>query len=371
MNEVPACALGVASERMELMPADLVQKSALGRPALATDGFAVLSASQTELTLPAIPDGNRSVVLPTVRTLFAGREWMVSVKGAGAAMAAYGASPVDSVFDASIEGRSIAGESWMGEAPYGAQGEIGAAQALEVTSLCDARGTIAGAHVCPVAAVVKIPEARVDRDRFWYRRHRGAVLQEHRLVPSDVRLYHGSGPALARDPEGVLRGFGVTEVSSLDAFADRYLASGLCALTLWARTARENHGAWEGLDFDDVWLDKDSLLACDGTIFLVDLESLEWMPATHRMDARARIKRQIDRNYYELMYGLDAILDVRDGWLDRDPEATSRRASVAERVALAIAGDPFVRASSAGDGVELAVRSPDGGEVRISFLDRR
>jgi hypothetical protein len=292
---------------------------------------------------------------------------MLSIKGLGASTPAYGGFPVDDVIDA----RAIVAESWMGDAPYGGQGESGAHDALAITALIDERATIAGVPICPLTAIVEVPAAHVHRDCFWYRRYRGRVLQEHRLVPSDVRLFHGEGGALGRDAERALLQLGVGDPEAIDAFAERYLASGVAALTLWARTARECPGGWEGLDYDDVWLDKDSLLGSDGSLFLVDLESLEWTPTTHRVGVDARVRRQIDRNYYELMFGLDAVLDVRDRWLDRISDARSRRESIATRLGLALASDAFVEVLDDGDAVDLQVRTPTKEPVTVRFLDRR
>ena len=363
MEQVPARAVGAASERLHAVAAASVRRGAIACPD-APFGEAIVPGLSG--TLVAIPDGNRSVVLPDVRTVHAGREWMLSVKGAGASTPAYDTFPFDVQ-----EPRVITGESWMGDAPYGGQGEHGALDALALSALADDRSTLRGACICPVVAIVEVPEASIRRDCFWYRRYRGPFLQEHRLVPSDVRLFHGSDGALGRDPERALRGLGVTDVEALDAFADRYLATGIAALTLWARTAREHEGALEGLEYDDAWLDKDSLLGTDGSLFLVDLESIEWTPVTSRMSAHKRIRRQVDRNYYELVYGLDAILDVRDRWLDRARSQSARRESMAARLELAIVGDPFVRVVDVGEGVDLEVRAPDGEPVRVRVVDRR
>ncbi len=358
---VPACAVGPARERMMTVPAR-AERGPI-ELALSLDERAVVPGRGE---LRAIADGNRSVVLPDVRALYAGREWMLSVKGAGASTPAYDAFPIDE-----LAGRVIAGEAWMGDAPYGGQGLAGARDALAITALADDAATIEGVCICPVVRVVEVPEAHVRRDCFWYRRWRGPVLQEHRLVPSDVRLFHGSEAALGRDAERALTALGVGDVPSLDAFVERYLRTGVAALTLWARTAREHEGEWEGLEYDDAWLDKDSVIAADGALHLVDLEALEWTPATRRMPIRRRIERQIDRNFYELAYGLDAMLDVRDRWLDRAQGGAARRASVAARLELALAGDPWVSAIDRGEGIDLRVRAPgDHEDVVVRVLDR-
>lgn len=330
--------------------------------------------------LRAIPDGNRSAVLDGLEARFAGRAWRIGVKGVGAAAPLYGALPIDDLraHDFGLGGdvlppRTIAGESWMGESPYGAQGEAGASHALEITALAGPDGTIEGVPICPVAAVIELPEDAIHREIFWYRRHRGPYLQEIRLVPSDVRLFHSEGRALGRDPEAVLEGLGVEGIDALDAFVDRFLATGLAALTLWARTARPcARGVIEGLDYEDAWLDKDALVAADGAIVLADLESIAWRPTTHREGVEARVRGQIDRNAYELFYGLDALLDVRDRWAERASAAPARRATAIARIALALAPDRWADAIEHEDGLDIEVRVASGAPaVRVRLVDRR
>lgn len=357
--------LGAASERLDALPALEVRRAELELDARPLDGQ-VLLPSEGEGTVAAVRDGNRSVIVPGARVRYAGRNWFLSVKGAGAAAPLYGGFRRDD-----LGGRAITGESWMGEAPYGAQGELGASQALENTALAGEDGTLAGAAICPTIAVVRVPDELTRRDVHWYRRHRGPLLQEQRLVPSDVRLFHGSELALGRDPERVLEGLGVHGVEALDAFVERFLASGIAALTLWARTVRPCPGGLEGLDFDDAWLDKDALIAPDGTLMLVDLEAFTWRPTTHRDDAEARVRAQIGRNAYELLYGVDALLEVRDAWREHVTPQRARRESVIARLALALGGDRVVRVVESDEGADLEVRVPESPAVRVRLIDRR
>lgn len=364
--------LRAPSLRLRAIPARSRRTVGIELPELLRDQ--ALVAGQGELR--AIPDGNRSAVLDGLEARWADRSWRIGVKGVGSAAPLYGALPIADLRTGTgdlLPPRSISAESWMGESPYGAQGEAGALQALAITALAGRDGTIEGVSICPIAAVVEIPETAIQRELFWYLRHRGAFLQEIRLVPSDVRLFHSEGRTLSREPEAVLEGLGVDGVGALDAFIERFAASGLAALTIWARTARAcPDGAIEGLDYHDAWLDKDAIIAADGTIALADLESIEWHPTSHRDGVEARVRGQINRNYYELFYGLDALLDVRDRWADRASEAGTRRASMIARIALALAGDRWVRAIEGEDGLDLEVRvACIERPVRVRLIDRR
>lgn len=354
----------LAERPLELvgLPAETVMRPVGALPRSPIEGLALVARDalgrvpEDAPRFHALADGNRAAILPDLRVEHAGRSWLVSVKGVGALMPLFGdeAGP-----------RRVHGESWMGEAPFGAQGQSGAATAIEITSLWLAGG-LGGAAICPVTSVVAIPERAIDRASFWYRRHRGPVLAEQRLVPSDVRVFHGGARTLGRDPHGALDALGVRDVAALDAFVDRYLASGLALLTLAARSAREREGRLEGLDFDDAWLDKDAVVAIDGTLHFADLETLEWRPLTPE-----RITRQIGRNHYELFATLDLLLDVRDAWTGTAPDRRLRRESVIVRAELALAADRCVETRTCDEGLDLVVTPTRMAPVVVRLVDRR
>ena len=58
--------------------------------------------------------------------------------------------------------------------------------------------------------------------------------------------------------------------------------------------------------FYDVWLDKDAVLAPDGTIYFVDLEGLEWITVGEN-NIHEKIRDQIYRSLYEFMYAYEQI----------------------------------------------------------------
>jgi hypothetical protein len=65
-------------------------------------------------------------------------------------------------------------------------------------------------------------------------------------------------------------------------------------------------GTFSGLDFYDVWLDKDAVLAPDGTIYFVDLEGLEWVTVAEK-GLQEKIEDQIYRSLYEFMFAYEQI----------------------------------------------------------------
>jgi hypothetical protein len=324
-------------------------------------------------------DGNRGAILDDTRVEHDARSWLLAVKGVGARSPLYGDTPAGyshaHALDVTLAERersllgAITRESWMGEAPYGAQGLGNAENALMLSSP-GLREALAPAVLCPVIAIVEIPEAEV-LDTFHYRRFAGPIVQEHRLVPSTVRLYHQSALALGRDVEGALATLGVADVDALDAFLDRYLASSVALLTVAARSARTHGHAFEVLDYDDAWLDKDAFVAPDGTLAFADLEALVHVELPDLEALAARVRRQIERNAYEVLYGADALLAVEERWRGRPREQALRRRVLAERTALALAGDPRVSLEKAADGWDLEVHPRLGDRVVVRWLDGR
>jgi len=226
-----------------------------------------------------------------------------------------------------------------------------------------------------VIEVNELPEeirAEAHR-RYWYRRNRGTYLQEQRLVPSNVRVYHEAEWTLGQSPEAVLRAFGVLTPAEADAFIERYIASGIAALTLYIRTLRATKWGYRGLNYGDVYLDKDAVIAPDGTMHFVDLEGLDWVLGGADVPVEQRIREQFNYNFYEVMYGLDIILRERERLAGRPLRQEERRASLPARFEMALARDRFVRCESTEAGLELVIRPPFAAcdDVAIPVVDLR
>ncbi len=327
------------------------------------NGHEIDGLEMTELE--GIPDDNRSMVFPGITTEIDGRGYALSIKGLGARTPLYGSVPSDFCFSNKKNFRSnareLTNELWFGEAPYGAQGEISADFDLELTGL--AKGcNINGFYICPVIEVNEFPEDIIKEQagKFWYRRYRGKYMQEHRLVPSNIRLYHQSKMTLGQTTAGVLKAFGIDSPELLDSFIDNYISSGIAALTLFARTLRYGKYRYEGLDYVNVWLDKDSLIAPDGTIHFVDIEGLDWVSSGCEISAEKRMYLQFNRNYYEFMYGLDALLrhrclltNTHTGYSIYSIEDI--RSTLAVRFEMALNKDPFIKLINSGDAIDIVI----------------
>jgi hypothetical protein len=341
------------------------------------------------IAVSGVRDDNRSALLPRRRHVIGGQEFVAGVKGGGAAMDAYENAPLTaervraigreaslaealSTEDGAARG-FVTGERWFGNTPYGGQAPDNAALGF-LTSLRAVDAQIAGFHVCPIIGLVRLPDefAAIASQFFWYRRYEGEYWQEFRLMPSNVRLYFHSPVTFGVDTSRALSLFGVASFEDSERFLENLARSSLAALTLYARSLRHDdvRGVYAGLGYHDVWLDKDAVIAPDGTMHFADLEGIEEVSAPDADAVRDQIGRQFHRNVYEATYGLEALAwDVDRRWR-AFRSATERRRWILEVLERACIADPFVSLERHGSKLVLAVEpavDPEACRVEIDF----
>ena len=334
-----------------------------------------------------IEDDNRSAVRPTPAATLDGQPFYLSVKGIGSAIDPYSHRRLDPTLAAELTsdpdvrrrlaaapsealGGMITGELWLRGSPYGGQGLEHATTALDVARRADLTD-LAGMRIAPVVGVAMLPAALEARLRsvHWYRAYRGRFVQEVRLVPSNVRIYFHARTTVGQGVADVFDRFAIDSDAAALAFEERFVRSGVAEMTLFARTlAPAPGGRWTGLDFHDVWLDKDAVLAPDGTIYFVDLEGIEPV-VVDRAAVRDTIEDQFFRSLYEFMFAFEQIDGERRRRFGGDGSRKRRFEAVADS---ALDGDPVVRLRAVGGRIELEVRPPAAGEglwVGLPWLD--
>ncbi len=213
--------------------------------------------------------------------------------------------------------RYLTGELWSRGCPYGSQGLEFATIAMKAAEMSGAGATsIHGFRIAPLVKIVKLPKALQDAvtQVYWYRRFKQVMVQEARLIPSNVRIYFHSDWTIGDDTGELFDYFGIDSDEKAMGFLRNFVKSGIAVLTLFVRTISDNaNGTYSGLDFYDVWLDKDAVLAPDGTIFWADLEGLQAITVggTDRKELEFNIEEtmehQIYRSLYEFMYAYEQI----------------------------------------------------------------
>ncbi len=218
--------------------------------------------------------------------------------------------------------RYLTGELWLRGSPYGGQGLEHATTSMRVSEMADLT-SIHGFRIAPLVKIVFLPDDLENEIKkiYWYRKFRGRMVQETRLVPSNVRIYFHSGSTIGGNIRSIFSLFGLDKNDKALEFLRNFVKSGIAYLTLFIRTLKSNvDGTFSGLDFYDVWLDKDAVLAPDGTIYFVDLEGLEWITVEEKKISE-KIDDQIYRSLYEFMYAYEQIERERSArfgdWTDR------------------------------------------------------
>ena len=271
-----------------------------------------------------IVDDNRGAVSPTPSLKIDGTDFYLSVKGVGSTTNPYSNQPLSTaeicnlLTDSKLKDRIvncrasspryITGELWLRGSPYGGQGLQHATTSMKVSEMADLT-SIHGFRIAPLVKIVFLPQELESEIKgiYWYRKFQGRLVQEARLVPSNVRIYFHSGSTLGGNIGSVYELFGIDTNGKALRFLENFVKSGIAFLTLFARTMKSNpDGTFGGLDFYDVWLDKDAVLAPNGTIYFVDLEGLEWMTIESKY-VKEKIEDQIFRSLYEFMYAYEQI----------------------------------------------------------------
>jgi len=239
-----------------------------------------------------------------------------------------------------------------------------AVTALRVSERADLT-SIHGFRIAPVVKVAFLPKAVEGRLRsiHWYRKYRDRLVQELRLVPSNVRIYFHSRSTVGNDPRFVFDLFKVDSPEKGHRFVTNFVRSGVALLTLFARTmeAQAEGTRFSGLDFQDVWLDKDAVLAPDGTVFFVDLEGIDSV-TVDRADVREKLEDQIYRSLYEFMFAYEQVEAERGR---RFGGEGSRKRRFEAIVTEALEDDPFARVRRESRSLTLEVRNRLGEESLV------
>jgi len=316
-----------------------------------------------------IVDDNRGAVSTLPYLKMDGTDFYLSIKGIGSTTNPFSHQLLDKaeicnllqdsklkdriVNSEGIAPRYLTGELWLRGSPYGGQGLEHATTSMRVSEMADL-SSINGFRVAPLVKIVLLPEKLENEIKkiYWYRRFRGRMVQETRLVPSNVRIYFHSGSTIGGNIRSIFDLFGIDKNDKALEFLKNFVKSGIAFLTLFTRSLKSNEdGTFSGLDFYDVWLDKDAVLASDGTIYFVDLEGLEWITVDEKKVSE-KIDDQIFRSLYEFMYAYEQIERER---FARFGNMTDRKVQFEYLLKEALKDDEIVDLASEGQSLKLVV----------------
>jgi hypothetical protein len=271
-----------------------------------------------------IVDDNRGAVATSPSLTIDGTDFYFSVKGIGSTTNPFSRQLLskgemcslltdpelkDRIMNSKeVSPRYLTAELWQRYSPYGGQGLEHASYSMRASEMDDLT-SIHGFRIAPLVKIVFLPEDLENKIKqlYWYRRFGGRIVQETRLVPSNVRVYFHSGITVGGTVSSVFELFEIDDNDKALAFLKNFVKSGIAFLTLFARSMKNNEdGTFSGLDFYDVWLDKDAVIDPEGTVYFVDLEGLDWITIDERA-VQEKIYSQIYRSLYEFMYAYEQI----------------------------------------------------------------
>jgi hypothetical protein len=258
--------------------------------------------------------------------------------------------------------RFLTGELWSRGCPYGSQGLEFASIAMKAAEMSDSSTTsIHGFRIAPLVKIVKLSEALQSQvtQVYWYRRFKQQMVQETRLIPSNIRIYFHSDWTIGDDTGELFQFFRIDNNDAAMNFLKNFVKSGIAILTLFVRSMSYNeNGTYGGLDFYDVWLDKDAVLAPDGTIFWADLEGLQAITiggkdrAELEFNVEENMEHQIYRSLYEFMYAYEQIERER---IKRFGHVTDRKIQFEYMLRDALKDDEVVDLHRSADSLELVI----------------
>ena len=324
-----------------------------------------------------VEDDNRGAVSPEPVATLDGVGFHLSVKGVGSAIDPFSSRPLDRHYAAELTNdpevrrrfstptvdlppeesdRLITGEVWLRGSPYGGQGMEHAQIALKVSERAHLT-SIEGFLIAPVVKIALLPEPLQERIRtlHWYRKFHGPIVQELRLVPSNVRIYFHAKNTVGHDVANVFDTFGIDTEEKAIGFEVNFLRSTMAMLTLFSRTLRRDPetSRYHGLDFHDVWLDKDAVLAPTGSVYFVDLEGIE-EEAVDGGGVAEKLEDQVFRSLYEFTFAYEQMEQER---CRRFGRVRARKAHFEALLREALKDDPYLRPRNGPNGLEVEIRN--------------
>src|SRR6266566_4075648 len=270
-----------------------------------------------------VVDDNRGAVSTSPYMEIDGTDFYLSVKGIGSTTNPFShqllgkAEVCNLLKDSALKDRIVnsretvprylTGELWLRGSPYGGQGLQHATTSMRVSEMADLT-SIHGFRVAPLVKILFLPESLENEIKkiYWYRRFRGRMVQEARLVPSNVRIYFHSGSTIGGNISSVFDLFGI---------------------------------------------DENAVLSPEGTIYFVDLEGLEWI-TIGREKVREKIDDQIYRSLYEFIYAYEQIERERSA---RFGDVTDRKVQFEHLLRQALKDDEVIKLAREGESLELVV----------------
>ncbi len=331
----------------------------------------------------AIKDENRNAIIPSCSIKVDGTTFYLSIKGCGAyedmffggnftkekvKAACRDISLIKKIDSISDFSGLIMAENWMGESPYGAQGEINGFDELKFSRIAE-KDSINGALICPSFAVVQMPTdvEELAKKFYWFRKYPKNFYQVLRLVPSNIRLYFESRN-LMTTPGEIFKIFGINHDKQVEQFELNFIRSGLALLTLFSRSLQINGNDLKGIIYQDVWLDKDCVVAPNGNIHFTDIEGFIWkeIKINEYVDIQ---KKEWQKLVFEFLFALLKLDTYRKDFMGFKPTWEEQRNELALLIQLALNKDPYLYSEIINNDLVIVIDIEEVPNVKIPLME--
>ncbi len=331
----------------------------------------------------AIKDENRNAIIPKYSIDIDDKTYYLGVKGCGAYedMFSGGRLTRSNIINACRDKNFISrvqhlntytgfmmAESWMGESPYGCQGYVNGFDELKFSVIAK-KDSINGAYICPVIAVVQLPSEieSVARKFFWFRTYKKNFYQIIRLMPSNIRLYFES-PRVVANPHSFLNLFEITNEKLMENFELNFISSGIALLSLFGRSAKIEGDKIKGIIYQDVWLDKDCVVAPDGKIHFADLEGLIWHSVSLKDFSEIQTK-EWEKLVFEFLFALVKLDTYRHQLKENIVTWESQRDELSLLIQMALNKDHIARAEQYDDNLNIILEVSSVPPIEIPLIE--
>jgi hypothetical protein len=221
-----------------------------------------------------------------------------------------------------------------------------------------------------VIGVVQLPKfiEETARKFFWCRTYDKHFYQELRLMPSNVRLYFESSHTLT-NPSSIFSLFDIDSSELLEKFELNFIKSGIALLSLFIRSAKYVDNQISGIIYQDVWLDKDCVVAPDGIIHFADLEGFIWktVPKDKFIETQ---KGEWQKLIFEFLFALIKIDSYRHKLEGRNYPWSKQREELSLLIELALDNDIYAFPEFRNNNLHIILEGPSMPSVEIPLIEK-
>jgi len=180
-------------------------------------------------------------------------------------------------------------------------------------------------------------------------------------------LYFESSRLVA-NPSSFFSLFDLDTEKLIEKFEINFIKSGIALLSLFLRSAKKEGDNITGIIYQDVWLDKDCVVAPDGTIHFADLEGLIWKTVHQDKFAETQSK-EWEKLVFEFLFALVKIDSYRHQFNGSKMSWNRQREELALLIQLAINRDSFAYSKNHNKDLLIVLEGAEVPSVEIPLLE--